>query len=146
MRTQPAFSVALVALACLVIPSLALGQEGGVKPSKHHLECAEACNECQEICDQCVAHCAAMLRDGKKEHLETLRTCQDCAEVCAAAARIVAQGGPFSDLICQACADACNRCGKACQQFKDDKLMQACAEECFECEKECRAMLKHLGK
>ena len=80
---------------------------------------------------------------GKKEHAKTLATCQDCATHCSAAASIVARKGPFSDLICKACAEACARCGKACEQFPDDKHMKMCAEECRKCEKECREMLKH---
>ena len=86
---------------------------------------------------------ADLLAKGKKDHLRTLRTCQDCATHCGAAACITVRKGPFSDLICTACADACNRCGKACEKFKDDEHMKKCAEECFKCEKACREMLKH---
>jgi hypothetical protein len=57
----------------------------------------------------------------------------------------VARGGPFSDLICTACAEACARCAKACEQQPGDEHMKACAEECRRCEKECREMLKHVG-
>jgi hypothetical protein len=108
-------------------------------------KCAKACTDCQRECDHCAAHCAKMLAEGKKDHLKTLRTCQDCATHCAAAAGIVARMGPFSDLICTACAEACARCGKACERFPDDKHMKRCAEECFRCEKACREMLKHTA-
>lgn len=108
-------------------------------------KCAKACNDCQRMCDSCATHCAMLLAKGNKEHLKTLQTCQDCATHCSAAACIVARRGPFSDLICTACADACQRCGKACEHFKDDEHMRKCAEECFRCEKACREMLKHAG-
>jgi hypothetical protein len=126
--------------------------QGGVfaqEPKKHeehedmYEECSEACSECQRECDECAHHCAMMLAEGKKQHMTTLQTCQDCAEICSAAARIVACHGPFSNLICTACADACAKCGKECEKYPDDKAMSACAKECRECEKSCRAMMKH---
>jgi hypothetical protein len=109
-------------------------------------QCAKACNDCEQICAACATHCADLLAQGKKEHLKTLATCRDCATTCAAAAKIVAGKGPFSDLICTACADACKRCGDACDQFKDDPMMKKCADECRKCEKACRDMLQHTGK
>ncbi len=113
--------------------------------AEHFLACAKACGECAMACDSCGAHCANLLAQGKKEHLTTLKTCQDCASLCAAAACVTARGGPFSDLICTACADACKRCGDECEKFKDDAHMKKCAEECRKCEKACRDMLKHVG-
>jgi hypothetical protein len=112
--------------------------------AKHFDACAKACGDCQRECDSCAAHCAQLIADGKKEHLTTLQTCQDCAAHCSAAASITARKGPFSDLICTACAEACNRCGKACEKFKSDEHMKRCAEECVKCEKACREMLKHV--
>ena len=78
--------------------------------------------------------------------MATLKTCLDCATFCRAASGIVAKHGPFSDLICQACADACKRCGDAREKHgKDDPVMKACADEFRKCEKACRDMLTHLG-
>ena len=107
--------------------------------------CAKACSDCQRACDSCATHCAHMLRDGKKNHATTLATCQDCADFCATAAQIVSRGGPFATLICESCAEACALCGKACEQFPDDKHMKMCAEECRKCEKACREMVKHAA-
>jgi len=143
--------VAVASLAALhSVP--ATGQdkkpESGSRDEHHEAyeRCAKACNDCQRVCDTCATHCARQVADGKKEHDKTLQTCNDCADFCAAAARIVARGGPFADLICQSCAEACARCGKACEQFPDDKMMKACAKECRRCEKECQGMLKHVAK
>jgi hypothetical protein len=132
-----------ITLAFVAVLSLA---SAGYAQHEHHEQfdkCAKACSDCARACDSCAHHCAHMLADGKKEHMKTLRSCQDCATHCAAAACIVARHGVYSDLICTACAEACARCGKACEQFPDDKHMKACAEECRKCEKECREMLKH---
>jgi hypothetical protein len=84
-----------------------------------------------------------MLGEGHKHHLKTLNTCRDCADFCSAAAEIVARQGPFASLICQGCADACARCGEACEQFTDDEHMKRCAAECRRCEKACREMTHH---
>src|SRR5262245_35334218 len=100
------------------------GQPGGHDAhAKHFMDCAKACDDCARICDACGAHCARLTAEGKKEHLKTLQTCQDCATHCSAASCITARQGPYSDLICTACAEACRRCGDACNQFKDDPMM-----------------------
>jgi len=104
-------------------------------------KCATACSDCQRACDACSHHCGTMLAEGKKEHLTTLQTCQDCASVCAAASCVVARHGPFSDTLCKACAEACNRCGKECDKFPHDPMMKKCADQCKACEKACRDML-----
>jgi len=82
-----------------------------------------------------------MLADGKKEHLATLRLCQDCTAICMATARVAGKDGPMSDLMYTACAQACKRCGDACEKGTDP-MMKKCAEECRRCEKVCR----DLGK
>jgi len=114
--------------------------------ASHHRsydECANACAACQRVCDSCAAHCLGLVAEGKKEHQQTLQTCLDCAEICAAANRIVSRSGPFSDTICRACAEACDRCAKACEQFPSDEYMAQCAKECRTCQKACEAMLSH---
>jgi hypothetical protein len=108
--------------------------------------CAQSCSDCQRACDMCAAQCAHLLAQGKKDHLRTLQTCQDCATHCAAAACIVSRQGPFSGLICRACAEACAICGKECEKFGDDPHMKKCAEECRKCEKACREMLSHVDE
>ncbi len=118
---------------------------GSPDHAAHFAACAKACGECALACDTCAAHCGRMLADGKKEHLTTLRTCQDCAAVCGSAACVTARGGPFSDLICTACAEACKRCGDECAKYPNDPEMKRCADECRKCEKACRDMLQHVG-
>ncbi|MFO0880863.1 MAG: four-helix bundle copper-binding protein [Gemmataceae bacterium] len=134
-----------LALTCALLIA-AITQADQHKHDSEFEKCARACNDCQRICDACSAHCANMVAEGKKEHLATLRTCQDCATFCTAAATTVARKGPFSDLICKACAEACNGCGKSCEKFGEDKLMKECAEDCFRCEKICREMLNHTAR
>lgn len=152
MKTRMFGGIAVVALALSIVGLVAFAPQGLTAEKEDHKEhnemmqlCAKSCSDCQRMCDSCATHCAHMLHEGKKEHLKTLTTCQDCATVCSAAARIVARGGPFSNTICTACVDACSRCGKACEQFPDDKHMKACAEECRKCETACKHMVKHMA-
>ncbi|HQU42186.1 MAG TPA: hypothetical protein PK867_05215 [Pirellulales bacterium] len=116
---------------------------------QHHAQptgqCAAECAACQQACDSCEAHCLDLLSEGNKAHRETLQTCLDCAEICAAADQIVSRGGPFSGLICRACADACARCAAACERFPDDQHMSQCAQECRKCQNACETMLGEGG-
>jgi hypothetical protein len=85
------------------------------------------------------------MMEGHKHHFTTLQTCQDCATHCSAAATIVARQGPFSDTICKACAEACARCAKECEQHgSNDAVMKRCADECKRCEQACKDMIVHM--
>ena len=138
------FGAAALALAAGVAHTAA--QESKHDPhAAHFIDCAKECHHCALLCDTCATHCAHMIADGHKEHMTTLQTCQDCSSICASAANVTAKGGPFSDLICTACAEACKRCGEACAQFPHDEHMKKCAEACKTCEKACRDMLEHVG-
>lgn len=142
--------IAMIAIALVstgVVAPFGLAQEKKVEHAEHQKmmqDCAKACSDCQRSCDMCATHCAHMLHQGKKEHVMTLMTCQDCSTFCAAASQITARGGPFAKLICTSCADACARCGMACEKHPDDSHMKACAEECRRCEKSCKDMVKHM--
>ncbi len=147
MRTLMLSALALSAALFTATTSPADDPPAGAH--EHHAaafdKCAAVCGECQRACDSCATHCTHMVAEGKKDHVRTLRTCQDCATHCAAAACIVARRGPFSDLICKACAEACSRCGKECDKFSGDDHMKQCAEACKKCEQACRDMLGHTG-
>ena len=136
------------ALTTLAGTPLNADDKTAAKDAHHaaYMECAKACGECALACDSCASHCAKLVADGKREHLKTLQTCQDCAAFCGTAACITAKAGPFSDLICTSCADACKRCGDECDKYKSDQVMKECADECRKCEKACRDMLKHVAQ
>lgn len=152
MNTRKFEGIGLVAFALAIFGVVMFAQQGNTDEKAEHKEhggamraCAKACSDCQRECDSCATHCAHQLHEGKKEHLTTLMTCQDCANFCGTAAQIVSRGGPFARLVCEGCAEACSRCGKACENFPDDKHMKQCAKECRKCEKACRDMVKHIG-
>jgi len=136
--------VLAVPVAALALTAPAAVQTSRGDHGEHYMSCAKACDDCGRICDACAAHCVKMVADGKRDHLNTVATCADCAAACKAASCVVARMGPFSDLMCTACADACKRCGDACAQFTGDAMMKRCADECRKCEAACRDMLKHV--
>jgi hypothetical protein len=156
LRATTLFSVAILAMGGLYLASAAEPRQvpfpkpqapplpgPGVDPQMPlFVICAQTCDDCARICDMCSIHCARMLSEGKKEHFQTLRLCQDCAEICSATARVAAKDGPLSDLMYLACADACKRCGDACEKFASDPMMNKCVQECRRCEKMCRDMGK----
>ena len=136
-----AFSVAGALYAAMSQPQERPARQS--TPMSSGLEaCAKACSDCQRECASCSAHCASMLSQGKSQHLQTLQTCADCAEICAVTASIVARDGPFTQIMLQACADACARCAEACEKFPDDAHMKRCAEECRRCEQACKDAMK----
>jgi hypothetical protein len=141
-------AMSTIVLVAVVTVTFALTQEKAVQHTEHEKmlqDCAKACSDCQRACDMCATHCAHQMHEGKKEHVETLMTCRDCATFCSAASQITARGGPYAQLICSSCAEACARCGAACEKFPNDSHMKACAEECRRCEKACREMLKQTA-
>lgn len=111
----------------------------------HFDSCAKACADCQLECHACHHHCGELVAGGKKEHVKTMKLCSDCGDICAVAANIVARHGLLSATICEACAKACDDCGKQYAQFPDDKHMKMCADECKKCAAACREMIKHAG-
>ena len=103
--------------------------------------CAKECDDCARSCEMSVAHCGQLIVDGRKEQFVTQRMCQDCAAICSAASRIIAKDGPFTDLICSTCIEACGRCAVACEK-SGDAILKKCADDCRKCEKACRDMPK----
>jgi hypothetical protein len=148
MKTLKLVSLGLVAFA--VFGVMAFAQQGQKQETKtdytkrHAImqECAKACLDCQRACDLCTGHDADMPREAKKDYVTAPATCRDCATICSAAAAIVARGGPFTGLICEACAKACGQCATVCKTSPDDQNMKSCAEECLKCERACRTMIQ----
>jgi hypothetical protein len=109
------------------------------KSSKEYHACLEACVECLVACEMCADACldeenVAML-------VQCIRLDRDCAEACAAAARIMARGGPLAKEACRMCAEACAACAEECERHAaHHDHCRICAEACRKCERECRRM------
>ncbi len=109
-----------------------------------YTRCAQACATCKRACDRCTRHCAGMVASGMKEHTKTLHLSEDTAELCGAAARICARRGPMTKEICQACLQACKRCGGECGKYPQMKPMKDCAQACSICAQACQEMVQSL--
>jgi hypothetical protein len=146
MRRQ---QMAAAAIAAMVIGSFAVlrlaAEDKKADPHRGHAEmeaCVKECANCAMECGSCLNHCTHLVADGKKEHVRTLRTCNDCGDMCAMAGKLVARNGAFMNLMCDACAKACDGCGIECEKFPSDEHMARCAKACKDCAKACRDMLK----
>ncbi len=142
--------VAIAALAVLVGVWGARADEPKAAPPHHHLTpemdaCMKACAHCAKECGSCLNHCIQLVAEGKKEHVTTLRTCNDCGDMCAMAAKLIARDGAFANIMCAACAKACDACEAQCAKFPHDEHMAKCAQECKDCAKACRDMLRAGG-
>jgi hypothetical protein len=107
--------------------------------------CMKECARCARECESCLNHCLELIADGKKEHVRTLRTCNDCGDMCAMAGKLIARDDAFMNLMCDACAKACDGCGAECTKFAHDDHMARCARACKDCATACRDMVKATG-
>ncbi len=98
--------------------------------------CVAACLNCVRHCNECAMSCLEHLAHGHQSHLVTAKLCLDCADVCECTASIICRGGPLTEHLRKACADACMQCADACRD--GDSTMQACAKACEECVAACR--------
>lgn len=97
-------------------------------------------SECERACSCCASHCGEKVFEGDISHYATSRTCLDCATICGAAVQILSRGGPYKDVIADACAVACGECATALEVFLEDEHMKRCAEACRKSERACWAL------
>jgi hypothetical protein len=101
-------------------------------------DCLEHCRSCAESCLSILGHC---LEKGgvhtDKKHIVLL---QICADLCNVSARAMLLGSDHSSDICQTCAIICDACADSCQKLGEDEDMKSCAEICRSCAESCRAM------
>jgi hypothetical protein len=145
MRRQ----LATIATAAVLAGGLGLmwARADEPKAPHHHATpemeaCLKECARCARECESCLTHCTELVAAGKKEHVQTLRTCNDCGDLCALAAKLIARDGAFMNVMCTACAKACDGCGAECAKFPNDDHMSRCAQACKDCAKACRDMVK----
>jgi hypothetical protein len=99
-------------------------------PHQQFQSCIDACNNCAVACDHCAASCL-----GEKDVKAMARCIQldmDCAAICRLAAGYMARGSELAGMICEACAQECER-------HQMDHCRE-CAQACRRCAEECRRM------
>ncbi len=118
-----------------------------VNPSSDHevnIECITACYSCAEACNACADACLG--EKDVVQMVECIRNCNDCANVCLATARLVSRFTQTDKTLAgaqlRACIKACEICGATCAEH--GKMMEhcrVCAEACQRCKKACEALL-----
>lgn len=107
-------------------------------PHQKFNACIETCNACAVACNHCAVSCL------QEQDVKMMARCIaldiDCAEICAFAAAAMARASESSKVICNACADVCERCGAECQKHQMLHC-QECARACMQCAQECRNMV-----
>ena len=64
---------------------------------------------------------------------------RSCAYICAFAAHEMARQSPFTEKVCQLCAQICEACAAECGKHEHDHCQQ-CAEACRRCAEACLSM------
>jgi NAD-dependent dihydropyrimidine dehydrogenase PreA subunit len=125
----------------------AAGQSGTDDPKHAGMKhsCCDACGECAQACNKAFHISVELASAGKPRYARMAQTVADCAAFCALSAQMISRNSVLMTLSCQACADACQRCGQECETFDTDLDMKICLDACKRCEESCRNMVKAMG-
>lgn len=104
------------------------------------IHAAREAGACAVECDKCYTHCLEMVYEGKKEHVASAAACLDCADICSTASRIFARTGAMTNIIRDACVQACTACALECEKYPDHAMMTECAKVCRRCIDACKAI------
>ncbi len=106
--------------------------------------CIDSCRSCEDACSSSVPHCVDLGgRHATSAHITLLL---DCARICATASDFMVRGSEHHTQVCGICADVCDACAKACEQFGDDSIMRQVAHACRQCSKSCHEMSAAVTK
>lgn len=101
-------------------------------------DCIEHCLDSHRLCLETSTY--AVKRGGALETAEMIAMLNDCAELCQATANSMLRESPLHQVLCRACAEACERCAQACSAHGSDAQMARCAQACRTCAEGCRQM------
>lgn len=97
-------------------------------------QCIDACASCHQTCVDTAAHCL----DLGGAHNAAVRPLLDCEQICRTTEDFMLRGSAQHASACTTCAEVCDACATACEQFPGDAQMTACAQECRDCAAACR--------
>lgn len=101
-------------------------------------ECIDLCWASHRMCLETLDY--ALKRGGALASPALAAMLSDCAELCQTTANSMLRGSPLHQILCRACAKACERCAQACLEHRADQQMSRCAQTCSACAEGCRAM------
>ncbi len=103
-------------------------------------ECINACHDCAVMCAHCATECL------KENDVQRLSICiqldMECAAICRSAAEVMSMGSPYSERMCDVCADVCQACAEECERHAANSLhCRDCANMCRRCADACLNMV-----
>jgi hypothetical protein len=92
-------------------------------------DCIGNCTACERLCLETMAHCRQ--RGGDFAETPLLAALALCAELCRDTASTVQDAAGEAQLpMLRACAVACERGAKLCDDFPSDNMLRACGNAC----------------
>ena len=83
------------------------------------------------------------------EMVQCIRLCLDCTDICAATAGVISRPANYDNDVVrpllQACVAICKSCGEECERHVHMPHCRVCAEACQRCERACRELLDALA-
>jgi hypothetical protein len=101
-------------------------------------DCIDHCLASHRRCLETAAY--AVKQGGALASPAMIAMLTDCAELCQATANSMLRGSPLHQVLCRACAEACDQCAEACSKHGADAQMAQCAQTCRTCAEGCREM------
>ncbi|MBF6354191.1 four-helix bundle copper-binding protein [Nocardia higoensis] len=109
--------------------------------------CLEACRVCAQTCTLCADACLS--EKTVADLIACIRADLNCADICAATAAVLSRRGggvETTRALLEACAVACDRCGRECDRHAGHhEHCRICAEACHRCVRACRDLLTALA-
>jgi hypothetical protein len=105
-----------------------------------HQSCIDACDACAEACERCAIAC--LEEPQPKLMARCIALDMDCAQACRLTASYLARGSALDAAASAFCAMVCQRCADECDRHRMDHC-QECARACRACVRECERMAAH---
>ncbi|HEY5367452.1 MAG TPA: four-helix bundle copper-binding protein [Hanamia sp.] len=103
---------------------------------QNHLyqKCIDACIECAPLCSHCAILC---LEEKEVQNLvKCIRLDLECAVICRASAELLTLNSAYLTKICGLCALICDACAEECEKHVTMEHCKDCAASCRACAKE----------
>ena len=130
--------------AVLLVAGVA-GQASGKNDGERGMPMPMPMKDCIDLCWashlMCLETAAGLTVTGSSATaLQLAAMLSDCAEICQTTANSMIRRSPLHTVLCQACAEVCERCARACGQQGSNPSLARCVESCRSCSESCRHM------
>jgi Domain of Unknown Function (DUF326) len=107
----------------------------------------DALSDCAQACSACADDCLS--EQNVAELVKCIRLCLDCADVCTATLRVASRQTEYdagvTRPLLEACVAACRSCADECQRHAGmHEHCRVCAEACGRCGQACNELLSAM--